>query len=236
MLKQRTIKSIVKTVGIGLHSGRKVDLTLRPAAPDTGIVFSRVDLPTPVDIPASAMAIGDTRLASVLQKDGARVSTIEHLMSACAGLGIAKQALADPDEMIEVPGLGERGPRTLSRQALAAVVEPRVEELFSLVQQVVRESGYEELLSSGVVLTGGASMMLGMVELGEDIFLKPVRIGVPEYAGGLADVVRNPRYSTAMGLLVEGRSQRMRGRKVAVQSGSMGQVFTRMKDWFLGNF
>jgi cell division protein FtsA len=149
--------------------------------------------------------------------------------------GIAKQALADPDE-IEVPGLGERGPRTLSRQALAAVVEPRVEELFSLVQQVVRESGYEELLSSGVVLTGGASMMLGMVELGEDIFLKPVRIGVPEYAGGLADVVRNPRYSTAMGLLVEGRSQRMRGRKVAVQSGSMGQVFTRMKDWFLGNF
>src|SRR5712664_377335 len=150
--------------------------------------------------------------------------------------GIAKQALADPDEMIEVPGLGERGPRTLSRQALAAVVEPRVEELFSLVQQVVRESGYEELLSSGVVLTGGSSVMQGMVELGEEIFLKPVRIGVPEYAGGLADVVRNPRYSTAMGLLVEGRSQRMRGRKVAVQSGSMGQVLGRMKDWFLGNF
>jgi len=88
MLKQRTIKQIVKTVGIGLHSGRKVELTLRPAGPDTGIVFSRVDLATPVDIPASAMAIGDTRLASVLQKDGARVSTIEHLMSACAGLGI----------------------------------------------------------------------------------------------------------------------------------------------------
>jgi UDP-3-O-[3-hydroxymyristoyl] N-acetylglucosamine deacetylase len=88
MLKQRTIKSIVKTVGIGLHSGRKVELPLRTAAPGTGIVFSRVDLPTPVDIPATAMAIGDTRLASVLQKDGARVSTIEHLMSACAGLGI----------------------------------------------------------------------------------------------------------------------------------------------------
>ncbi|WP_058035577.1 cell division protein FtsA, partial [Burkholderia pseudomallei] len=127
------------------------------------------------------------------------------------GYGIAKQALADPDEMVEVPGLGERGPRTLSRQALAAVIEPRVEELFSLVQQVVRESGYEELLSSGVVLTGGAAMMPGMVELGEDIFLKPVRIGAPEYAGGLSDVVRNPRYSTAMGLLVEGSAQRMRG-------------------------
>nr|WKF57389.1 UDP-3-O-acyl-N-acetylglucosamine deacetylase [Paraburkholderia busanensis] len=88
MLKQRTIKQIVKTVGIGVHSGRKVELTLRPAAANTGIVFSRVDLPTPVEIPASALSIGDTRLASVLQKDGARVSTIEHLMSACAGLGI----------------------------------------------------------------------------------------------------------------------------------------------------
>ncbi|ABB07250.1 MULTISPECIES: cell division protein FtsA [Burkholderia] len=152
------------------------------------------------------------------------------------GYGIAKQALADPDEMVEVPGLGERGPRTLSRQALAAVIEPRVEELFSLVQQVVRESGYEELLSSGVVITGGASMMPGMVELGEDIFLKPVRIGAPEYAGGLSDVVRNPRYSTAMGLLVEGSAQRMRGRKVAVQSGNAGQVFSRMKEWFLSNF
>src|SRR5476651_135970 len=88
MLKQRTIKTIVKTVGIGLHSGRKVDLTLRPAPANTGIVFARIDLPVPVDIPVSALAIGDTRLASVLQKDGARVSTIEHLMSACAGLGI----------------------------------------------------------------------------------------------------------------------------------------------------
>jgi UDP-3-O-[3-hydroxymyristoyl] N-acetylglucosamine deacetylase len=88
MLKQRTVKTIVKTVGIGLHSGRKVELTLRPAPADTGIVFTRVDLPELVEIPASAMAIGDTRLASVLQKNGARVSTVEHLMSACAGLGI----------------------------------------------------------------------------------------------------------------------------------------------------
>ena len=88
MLKQRTIKSIVKTVGIGLHSGRKVELTLRPAGPDTGIVFTRVDLPQPVEIPARALSIGDTRLASVLQREGARVSTIEHIMSACAGLGI----------------------------------------------------------------------------------------------------------------------------------------------------
>ena len=88
MLKQRTIKAIVKTTGIGLHSGRKVHLTLRPAGPNTGVVFTRTDLATPVEIPACATSIGDTRLASVLQKDGARVSTVEHLMSACAGLGI----------------------------------------------------------------------------------------------------------------------------------------------------
>ncbi len=88
MLKQRTVKELVRTVGVGLHSGTKVELTLRPAAPDTGIVFRRVDLDPIVDFPASAAAVGDTRMASVLVKDGARVSTVEHLMSACAGLGI----------------------------------------------------------------------------------------------------------------------------------------------------
>ena len=150
--------------------------------------------------------------------------------------GIAKQVLADPDDKIEVPGIGDRGPRSLSRQALAAVIEPRVEELFSLVQQVIRESGYEELLSSGVVITGGTSMLLGMAELGEDIFLKPVRIGVPGYSGGLADVVRTPRYATVLGLLEEARVQRQRGRKVAEQSGSFKETLRRMKEWFLGNF
>jgi cell division protein FtsA len=150
--------------------------------------------------------------------------------------GIAKQAIADPEDMIEVPGVGDRGTRTLSRQALAAVIEPRIEELYSLVHQVVRESGYEELLSSGVVITGGTAMMPGMVELGEDIFLKPVRVGVPEYRGNLHEVVKSPRYSTVMGLLQEGCVQRMRGRKVAVQSGSVKQVWGRMKEWFVGNF
>lgn len=88
MLKQRTIKQLVKTIGVGLHSGTKVELTLRPAAPNTGIVFRRVDLNPPVDFPASATGVGDTRMASTLDKDGAKVSTVEHLMSACAGLGI----------------------------------------------------------------------------------------------------------------------------------------------------
>lgn len=88
MLKQRTVKNLVKTVGVGVHSGTKVSLTLRPAAPDTGIVFRRVDLDPVVDFPAYALGVGDTRMASTLEKDGARVSTVEHLMSACAGLGI----------------------------------------------------------------------------------------------------------------------------------------------------
>jgi UDP-3-O-[3-hydroxymyristoyl] N-acetylglucosamine deacetylase len=88
MLKQRTIKEKVCTTGVGLHSGTKVVLTLRPAAPGTGIVFRRVDLDPIVEFPANAMAVGDTRMASVLIQDGARVSTVEHLMSACAGLGI----------------------------------------------------------------------------------------------------------------------------------------------------
>jgi UDP-3-O-[3-hydroxymyristoyl] N-acetylglucosamine deacetylase len=88
MLKQRTVKQLVKTVGVGVHSGTKVSLTLRPAAPDTGIVFRRVDLDPAVDLPASALGVGDTRMASTLEKDGVRVSTVEHLMSACAGMGI----------------------------------------------------------------------------------------------------------------------------------------------------
>ncbi|MDF3036888.1 MAG: UDP-3-O-acyl-N-acetylglucosamine deacetylase [Paucimonas sp.] len=88
MLKQRTVKQVVKTIGVGLHSGTKVELTLRPAAPDTGIVFRRVDLDPPIDLPVSATCVGDTRMASTLDRDGAKVSTVEHLMSACAGLGI----------------------------------------------------------------------------------------------------------------------------------------------------
>ena len=150
--------------------------------------------------------------------------------------GVAKQALADPDQMLEVPGLGDREPRSMSRQALAAVIEPRVEELFAFVQQVIRESGYEEVLSSGVVLTGGTSMMPGMVELAEDIFLKPTRIGMPEYQGQLSDVVRSPRYATVLGLLLEAKKQYLRGHLVSRQEGSAKAVWQRMKEWFFGTF
>jgi UDP-3-O-[3-hydroxymyristoyl] N-acetylglucosamine deacetylase len=88
MLQQRTLKTLTRAVGVGLHSGQRVELTLRPAQPDTGIVFRRVDLPIPVDIPVSAHAVSDTRLASTIGSGGAKVHTVEHLMSACAGLGL----------------------------------------------------------------------------------------------------------------------------------------------------
>ena len=150
--------------------------------------------------------------------------------------GVAKQLLADPNEHVEVPGLGDRAPRMLSRQALAGVIEPRVEEIFSLVHQVIRESGYEELLSSGIVLTGGSAVMPGMVELAEDIFLKPVRKGTPLYSGALHDMVASPRSATVMGLLEEARLARMRGMKASQQAGSVQSLFGRVRDWFVGNF
>ncbi len=150
--------------------------------------------------------------------------------------GCALRQLADPGEMIEVPGVGERGTRQMSRQTLAEVIEPRVEELYSLVQSELRRSGYEELLSSGIVLTGGSSMMQGMVELGEEIFHMPVRVGQPSYNGGLAEVVRHPRYSTAMGLLIEGMEQYRQQEVARTQTGAFQQLMDRMKAWFKGNF
>ncbi len=150
--------------------------------------------------------------------------------------GYAKQLLADPDTQVEVPGLGDRGPRMLSKQALAGVIEPRVEEIFSLVQQVIRESGYEEVLSSGIVITGGSAVMPGMIELGEDIFLKPVRRGLPRYSSALSDMVAQARAATVMGLLEEARLARMRGYKVSQKAGSVHTAFGRVKDWFVGNF
>ncbi|HAY09047.1 MAG TPA: cell division protein FtsA, partial [Thauera sp.] len=149
--------------------------------------------------------------------------------------GVAMHQLADAEEMIEVPGVGDRPPRKLSRQALADVIEPRVSELFELVQAELRRSGYEELLSSGIVLTGGSAVMRGMVELAEEVFHMPARVGSPQYDGGLADVVCQPRYSTAMGLVMEGAAQRRRGLQ-ARDTRSVKQFFGRMKSWFERNF
>jgi len=150
--------------------------------------------------------------------------------------GVALRQLANPSQMVEVPGVGERGPRQLSRQTLAEVIEPRVEELYALIQAELRRSGFEELLSSGVVLTGGSSVMRGMLELGEEVFHMPVRLGVPQYVGGLAEVVKNPRYSTCLGLLLAGFEQHNRNHLVRMQTSGLKQILERMKQWFSGNF
>ncbi|HUJ00679.1 MAG TPA: cell division protein FtsA [Usitatibacter sp.] len=150
--------------------------------------------------------------------------------------GVALRQLASATDMIEVPGVGERGPRELSRQTLAEVIEPRVEELYSLIQRELRSSGLEELLSSGIVITGGSALMKGMVELGEEVFHMPVRVGVPNYNGALAEVVRNPRYSTGIGLLMAGLDQVKRDRHARIQGAGFKEVFEKMKSWFKGNF
>ena len=149
--------------------------------------------------------------------------------------GVALADLADAEQTIEVAGVGDRPPRRLSKRALADVIQPRVEELFELIQAEIRRSGFEELLSSGIVLTGGAAVMPGMVDLGEEIFHMPVRIGAPRYEGGLADVVRTPRLATAYGLLLEAQSQRRRGLKVR-EARNLRQVLQRMRAWFEKNF
>ena len=150
--------------------------------------------------------------------------------------GVALRQLASSTDMIEVPGVGDRGPRELSRQTLAEVIEPRVEELYSLVQRELRSSGLEELLSSGIVVTGGSALMKGMVELGEEVFHMPVRVGLPNYTGALSEVVRSPRYATAMGLLHAGIEQVKRERHARLQGQGFKEVLERMKGWFKGNF
>ena len=150
--------------------------------------------------------------------------------------GSALRQLADPNDIIEVPGVGERGPRKLSRPMLAEVIEPRIEELFQFVQSEIRRSGFEEMMSSGVVLTGGSALMQGMTELGEEVFHLPVRVGIPAYTGSLADVIRSPRYATAVGLLFAGRDQFLMGEAARAQVAGLGGIGERMKQWFKANF
>lgn len=144
--------------------------------------------------------------------------------------------LAGADETIRVPGVGDRPSRELSRQSLAEVVEPRYEELFTLIQSELRRSGYEDLIAAGMVLTGGTSAMEGVVELAEEVFHMPVRLAVPQKVKGLADVVSNPKYSTAVGLLLYGFRRQALGRDTPRQ-GETGPGWVRkVRDWFKGNF
>ncbi len=144
--------------------------------------------------------------------------------------------LANPNETIEVPSVGDRPPRRLERQTLAEVVEPRYEELFSLVQAELKRSGFESMIAAGMVLTGGGAKMEGAIELAEEVFNMPVRLGTPQYVSGLIDVVRNPIYATGVGLLLFGnqaiRAPASRGGRLE----STVNLWERMKHWFQGNF
>jgi len=144
--------------------------------------------------------------------------------------------LASPDETIEVPSVGDRAARRLARQTLAEVVEPRYEELFTLVQAELRRSGFEDLCAAGIVITGGSAKMEGVVELAEEIFHMPVRLGLPQYVGGLVDVVKNPIYSTGVGLLLFGYQNRALREAEARMGGGFNSMLKKMKSWFQGNF
>ena len=148
----------------------------------------------------------------------------------------ALRQLANPDDTIEVPSVGDREPRRLSRQTLAEVVEPRYEELLSLVHAELRRSGFEDLVAAGVVLTGGSSKMEGVVDLAEEVFHMPVRMGLPQHVTGLVDVVRNPIHATGVGLLLFGHKNQQRGEISLFADSNVGNVLKRMRNWFQGSF
>ncbi len=147
----------------------------------------------------------------------------------------ALSQLANPDETIEVPSVGERPARRLARQTLAEVIEPRYEELFGLVREELRRSGFEEHIAAGIVLTGGSAKMEGAIELAEEVFHMPVRLGVPQQVEGLAEVVRNPIFSTGVGLLLYGRENALPARQ-RYPLGNAKTMLDRMRAWFQGNF
>ncbi|MFI4891171.1 MAG: cell division protein FtsA [Steroidobacterales bacterium] len=148
----------------------------------------------------------------------------------------ALSQLANPDETIEVPSVGDRPPRRLARQTLAEIVEPRYEELFALIGDELRRSGFEESVATGIVLTGGTAKMEGAIELAEEVFHMPVRLGVPQYVTGLADVVSNPIHATGVGLLLYAKNQTEQERTTPLLTGGVKNIFDRMKTWFQGNF
>ena len=148
----------------------------------------------------------------------------------------ALRQLAADDETIEVPSVGDREPRRLARQTLAEVVEPRYEELLSLVQAELRRSGFEEICAAGIVLTGGSAKMEGAIELAEEIFHMPVRLGYPQYVSGLVDVVRNPIHATGVGLLLFGNRQQSGLSGYQLDEKNEAGLLSRMKSWFQGNF
>ncbi len=143
--------------------------------------------------------------------------------------------LATAEESIQVPSVGERPPRRLARQALAEAVQNRYEEIFEMVQAELRRAGFEELVRAGLVLTGGASKMEGVVELAEEMLHMPVRVGIPQHVSGLGEVVGNPVHATGVGLLLWG-SQIEHPRRPVVPTGKVGSLIGKVRKWYAGEF
>jgi len=151
--------------------------------------------------------------------------------------GCAMTSLVKEDETIEVPSVGGRMPRTLSRKILSEIIEPRIKELFTLVKKELLMSGFNELIASGVVITGGAAIMEGMSEIGEQTFELPVRVGMPIGIGGLVDVVNSPMYATGVGLVLYGYNNQNNGKFNGSGNNRMlGKMFERMKETVLRVF
>lgn len=144
--------------------------------------------------------------------------------------------LANPDETVEVSSVGDRPPRQLARQTLAEVVEPRYEELYTLVLNELERSGYADRIAAGIVLTGGSAKIEGAVELAEEVFHMPVRLGIPQHISGLVEVVSNPKFSTGVGLLLYGHKHRNVKSTQFNSGGGVKRVWDRMRSWFQGNF
>lgn len=148
--------------------------------------------------------------------------------------------LTHPDETIKVPSVGDRAPRDLSRQALAEVVEARYEELFQLIHAKIRGSGYEDMIPAGIVLTGGTAKMEGAVELAEEVFHMPVRVGGPQGVKGMSELLSNPVYSTAVGLLIYGLNKQKDGAPAEhgepVKDSNKPSAMQRIRRWVQNNF
>ena len=144
--------------------------------------------------------------------------------------------LAGNGETIEVPSIGDRPPRRLSRQTLAEVVEPRYEELLTLLHNELRRSSFEDLIAGGVVLTGGSAKMEGLLELAEAVFQMPVRLGLPQHVIGMDEVVNNPIHATGVGLLIYARQHRFTPNPELTEQQGLKGTWTRMRSWFQGNF
>lgn len=150
--------------------------------------------------------------------------------------GCALTSHANAGDLIEVPSVGERPGRRVSRKSLAEVIEPRYDELFALVQAELRRSGFDNLIAAGIVLTGGGAKMLGALDLAETVFQMPVRLGLPQNVSGISDVIRNPIYATSVGLLLYGCQQQQHHQPELLIGNHARNLWGRMKGWFQGNF